>query len=73
MNPESIKIDFTILEDGYILMYKENLKKFVFVDPDLLLSKSVKDGVLPDEFLDQLDVDLNDRINLDAGKFKKTK
>jgi hypothetical protein len=69
MEPEPIKIDFTVLGDGYVLIYDEQNNKFVFVDPDTMLSKAVKDNFLPQDFIDKLDVDLDDRIDLNSGEF----
>jgi hypothetical protein len=69
MEPESIKIDFTVLEDGYILRYDQQRNKLIFVDADEVLLKSVQDGVLPQAFIDKLDIDLDDKINLDSGLF----
>jgi hypothetical protein len=63
------KIDFTILGDGYVLTYNERRNKLIFVDPDDVLSNSVKDDKLPEDFLNKLDVDLDDRIDLDSGDF----
>jgi hypothetical protein len=71
--PESLSgvdnVDIDNIQDGYVLMYNDNLKRYGFVDPDVLLSKSVQDNILPQDFLSKLDVDLDDRINLDAGSF----
>jgi hypothetical protein len=62
-------IDITNVQDGYVLMYDQEQQKYVFVDPDEVLSKSVKDNLLPSDFLDKLDIDLDDRINVDSGEF----
>jgi hypothetical protein len=62
-------IDISNVQDGYVLMYDLNQNKYIFVDPDVVLSKSVEDDSLPQEFVDQLDVDLDNRINLDSGEF----
>jgi hypothetical protein len=70
MEPKSIKIDFTVLGDGYVLIYDEQKNKFIFVDPDEMLSRSVKDDFLPQDFIDKLDVDLDNRIDLDPGEFQ---
>jgi hypothetical protein len=70
MDQELPKIDFTVLGDGYVLMYIQQKNKFVFVDPDKVLSKSTKDGILPQDFIDQLDIDLDDKIDLDSGNFQ---
>jgi hypothetical protein len=62
-------VDIDNIQDGYILMYNDELQRYGFVDPDVLLSKAVEDDFLPEDFLAKLDVDLDDRINLDAGEF----
>lgn len=71
--PESLSavdnVDVSQVRDGYILMYDDVLGRYAFVDPDKLLSKSVEDGTLPEDFLAKLDADLDDRIDLDAGEF----
>jgi hypothetical protein len=69
MEPEPIKIDFTVLGDGYVMIYDEKSKKLVFVDPDKFLSKAVEDNFLPQDFIDKLDIDLDDRIDLNSGEF----
>jgi hypothetical protein len=70
MDSQSHKIDFTILDDGYVLIYDQQKNKLVFVDPDKLLSKAVEDNFLPQDFINKLDVDLDDKINLDSGEFE---
>lgn len=71
--PESISgiddVDVSNVKDGYILMYDDNLKRYAFVDPDDLLSKAAKDGTLPPEFMNKLDVDLDNKVGLDGGSF----
>ena len=62
-------IDFTNVQDGYVLMYNAELQKYIFVDPDVVLSKAVEDNSLPQDFIDKLDIDLDDRIDLDSGNF----
>ena len=62
-------IDTSNAEDGYVLMYKEELQNYTFVHPDEVLIKSVQDNFLPSDFLEKLDRDLDDRIDLDAGQF----
>ena len=62
-------IDLQNVEDGYILMYDLNQNSYVFVNPDELLLKSVEDNSLPQEFIDKLDEDLDNKINLDSGEF----
>jgi hypothetical protein len=62
-------VDIDNIQDGYVLMYNDELQRYGFVDPDVLLSKAVEDDFLPEDFLAKLDIDLDDRINLDAGEF----
>jgi hypothetical protein len=62
-------VDVSNVQDGYVLMYNAELEKYTFVDPDVVLSKSVVDNVLPADFVNKLDIDLDDRIDLDAGQF----
>tara|TARA_R110000772_G_scaffold253505_1_gene369181 strand:+ start:248 stop:526 length:279 start_codon:yes stop_codon:yes gene_type:complete len=62
-------VDVSNVQDGYVLMYDNALQEYTFVDPDVLLSKAVADNNLPQDFLNKLDVDLDDRINVDAGQF----
>ena len=62
-------IDVTNVQDGYILMYDSALQKYVFVNPDVLLSKAVEDNNLPQDFIDKLDVDLDNLISIDPGNF----
>jgi hypothetical protein len=62
-------IDITNVQDGHVLMYDSQLQKYVFVNPDIILSKAVEDNNLPQDFLDKLDIDLDDRIDVDSGNF----
>ena len=71
--PESLSgvdnVDIDNIKDGYVLMYNDELQRYAFVDPDTLLSKSVVDNFLPEDFLSKLDTDLDNRIDFDAGEF----
>jgi hypothetical protein len=69
MDFESLKIDFTVLADGYVLIFDEQKQKLIFVDPDEVLKKSVEDNTLPQDFIDKLDVDLDNKIDFDSGNF----
>lgn len=62
-------IDISGVEDGYVLMYDNTLGRYTFVDPDVVLSKSVEDNFLPSDFVQKLDTDLDNRIDVDAGTF----
>tara|TARA_R100000005_G_C5000797_1_gene207715 strand:- start:4630 stop:4950 length:321 start_codon:yes stop_codon:yes gene_type:complete len=55
--------------DNYVLTYDATLAKFVLVPADNVLSYSVADSDLPDDFITQLDTDLDDKIDLDGGTF----
>lgn len=69
MDFKSIKIDFTVLADGYVLIFDEQKQKLIFVDPDEVLKKSVEDNTLPQDFVDKLDVDLDNKIDFNSGNF----
>ena len=59
------------IQNGYVLIYNSSTGEFVGVDPDVVLSNAATSGTpgLPTEFVDKLDVDLDDKIDLDAGGF----
>lgn len=63
--------DETVL-DKYVIMYNTDNLQYEAVNPDEVLRASVteetEDG-LPNEFLDQLDEDLDNRIDVDAGEY----
>lgn len=69
MDSQSPKIDYTVLGDGYVLVYNKNKNKFVFVDPDEVLRKSAEDLVIPQEFIDELGDNLDNKIDMDSGTF----
>ena len=60
-------------KDNYAVVYDATIGKFKIVDPDVVLSAaSTTTGPqpgLPSDFINTLDVDLDDRIDLDAGTF----
>ena len=60
--------DTTGVQDGYVVMYDAATGKYVVANPDEVLSNSADDG-LPSSFVDKLDVDLDNKIDLDAGTF----
>jgi len=55
--------------DNYVLTYDASLKKYTLVPADQVLQSAAEDTQLPQEFVDQLDVALDDKINVDAGGF----
>ena len=46
-------------QDGHVLVYDSTTNGFVLVDPDEILSQSVADNDLPDEFITQLEDELD--------------
>lgn len=66
-------IDISSPQDGHVLVYDSSANKFVLVDPDSLLSQSVADGDLPDQFITQLESELDlgqiQVDELDGGSF----
>jgi hypothetical protein len=59
--------------DKYVLMYDASTNKWRDVNPDAVLSaasntETTQPG-LPNDFVDTLDVDLDNKIDLDAGGF----
>ena len=61
-------VDVSGIQDNYVLIYNSSTGKFVAENPDNVLSNAVTAG-LPSDFVDKLDVDLDDKIDLDAGGF----
>jgi hypothetical protein len=60
------------LYDKYLIMYDAATQKYIPVNPDEVLSATVTDTRspgLPTDFKDQLDTDLDNRIDLDGGTF----
>lgn len=67
-----VNVDDTNVLDKYIIMYNKILGKYLTVNPDEVLKASIDETTqegLPDEFLDQLDVDLDNRIDFDGGEY----
>lgn len=63
-------IDTSNLNDGYILIFDYVNSKYKFVNPDDILSSAAiepQQPGLPADFLSLIEVDLNDKINLDGG------
>jgi hypothetical protein len=62
-------------KDQYVLMYDASLGKYKLVNPDQILNAAATEPQQPglvgyaDEFLDKMDVDLDDRIDVDGGSF----
>jgi len=70
---ELLDVDVSGVKDKYLIMYDSSTQKYTAVNPDDILSaasttETTQPG-LPSNFVDTLDVDLDDRIDLDAGTF----
>jgi len=68
-----LNFDYTDKNDKYVIMYDASTQKYTLVNPDEVLSaasdtESIQPG-LPGDFINTLDIDLDDRIDLDAGEF----
>jgi hypothetical protein len=60
-------------KDKFVLMFDAATNKYVLVNPDQVLSaasntETTQPG-LPNDFINTLDVDLDNKIDLDAGSF----
>ena len=66
-------VDITGLEDGYVIMYNATTGKYKAVNPDTILSAASNTELtqpgLPNDFINTLDTNLDDKIDLDAGSF----
>jgi hypothetical protein len=66
-----VNVDNSNKKDKYVVMYNSGTDKYSLVNPDEVLSaasdtETTQPG-LPDDFLNTLDVDLDDRIDIDGG------
>jgi hypothetical protein len=60
--------DPTGVQNGYVIIYDSTTQKYIPANPDEILSNAVEGG-LPTDFVGQLDNDLDNKIDLDAGTF----
>jgi len=60
-------------KDGYIVSYDSTTDKFILISPDQVLTASSEDADLPDEFISQLETELDlgtiQLDSLDGGSF----
>jgi len=56
-------------KDNYVLTYNASLSKYELVPADQVLQSAASDSSIPDEFVTQLDVQLDNKVDLDAGGF----
>ena len=70
---ELTDVEISGTNDKYVLMYDATSGKWRDVNPDQVLSASsnteTTQPVLPGDFVNTLDVDLDNKIDLDAGTF----
>ena len=69
---ELADVEISGTNDRYVLMYDAASGKWKDRNPDEVLSAATTEPIqpgLPADFENQLDVDLDDRIDLDAGGF----
>jgi hypothetical protein len=67
---ELLDVDLSDVSDKYVIMYDASTQKYTAVNPDEVLSAAVAEQTspgLPTNFKDQLDADLDDRIDIDGG------
>jgi len=66
-------VDITGVGDKFVIMYNATTGKYTAVNPDTVLSASSNTEItqpgLPNDFINTLDTDLDDKIDLDAGTF----
>ena len=58
--------------DMYVLMYDAAAGKWKDVNPDTVVSAAATEPIqpgLPSDFMDQIDIDMDNRVDLDAGTF----
>lgn len=72
VNPSGI----SSTNDNYLVAYDADTDKFTLIDPDTALVSAASTVTfapgfsgLPEPFLARLDLDLDDRIDIDAGTF----
>lgn len=56
-------------KDNHLIAYNATLGKYVLVPADQILQTAAADAELPQQFVQQLDVELDNQIDLDAGTF----
>ena len=70
---ELLDVDVSGVGDKFVIMYNANTGKYSAVNPDEVLSAAAVTETtavgLPKNFIDTLDVDLDDKIDVDGGSF----
>lgn len=65
-------VEISANHDMYVLMYDASTGKWKDRNPDEVLSASVTDTVqpgLPADFMNQMDISMDNKIDVDAGTF----
>jgi hypothetical protein len=70
---ELLDVDLSGVSDKYVIMYDASIQKYTAVNPDNVLSAASSTELtspgLPTNFVDTLNANLDDKIDLDAGTF----
>lgn len=70
---ELLDVDLSGVSDKYVIMYDASSQKYKAVNPDDVLtaasSTEISQPGLPNEFVDIIQDDLDNKIDLDAGSF----
>lgn len=56
-------------KDKFVLTYNATTQKYELVPADQVLQTAVEDTELPAQFVQQLEVDLDNQIDVDGGQF----
>lgn len=71
-----VDFDSTTTNDKYVLVFDSSVQKYKMVNPDEVLNyaaatETIQPGLVgyASAFLDRVDIDLDNRIDLDAGTF----
>lgn len=67
-----LNFDYTDKNDKYIIMYDVVTQKYKLVNPDEVLSAAATEPIqpgIPGDFTNEMEKDLDNRIDLDAGTF----
>jgi hypothetical protein len=67
-----VGITETDKKDKYVVMYDSSTGLYKLVNPDEVLSAATSEPIqpgLPANFTNQLDIDLDNKIDVDAGEF----
>lgn len=67
-----VNVNIANKKDKYVLMYDMTTNKYQLVNPDEVLSAAATETIqpgLPAEFINTIEVDLDNNVDLDAGQF----